>query len=308
MKQLNDLLIKAVRHRENVLKVTNALRLVNGLGDGLSGLLVDRYNRHIHIQMLEDKWMENIDKIHQALAGMMPVDYMILKSRSGLEIEKKILTGVDPQTVVQEHGLQFKVNLDDGLNCGLFLDMRHNRFLLQAACGSKKVLNCFSYTCAFGLHARAGKAREVVNIDISSKALERGQENYRLNGMLPVEGEFVRADAMSYLKRAVKKGNSFDVIILDPPSFARMEKANFQVKRDMPQLMALGIEALSPGGGLFVSTNYSGMSYADLEQMLAKVLNKRRVHHIERRGQDTDFCGSNLFKESSMVGLWVKLL
>jgi 23S rRNA (cytosine1962-C5)-methyltransferase len=106
----------------------------------------------------------------------------------------------------------------------------------------------------------------------------------------------------------LKKGNTCDGIVLDPPSFARHEGGVFQVKRDLPKLMALAVAVLNPGGSLLVSTNYSAISYADLERILSKGLNGRRVAHLERVGQDEDLCGSNSFKESYLVGLWVKFL
>lgn len=98
------------------------------------------------------------------------------------------------------------------------------------------------------------------------------------------------------------------MIILDPPSFARHEGKVFQVKRDLPKLIALAVAVLNPGGGLLVATNYSEISYADLERILARGLNGRRVDTIQRVGQDEDFRGSNSFKESFLVGLWAKFL
>jgi 23S rRNA (cytosine1962-C5)-methyltransferase len=180
--------------------------------------------------------------------------------------------------------------------------------MIKGSCQGQKVLNCFSYTCSFGVYATAAGAREVVNTDISKKILERGKMNYRLNGFSPRDEEFVKADSSFYLTRALKKGNSFDVIILDPPSFARGGTQVFQVKRDLPQLIAMATAVLNPGGKLLISTNYSEISYTDLESMLASNLNGRRVGSIKRIGQDDDFCGSNSFKESFLVGLWVKFL
>jgi 23S rRNA (cytosine1962-C5)-methyltransferase len=190
----------------------------------------------------------------------------------------------------------------------LFLDMRQNRWMAGQAAKGKKVLNCFAYTCSFGVHARVGGAREVINTDISRKILERGKNNYQLNDLSAAAGEFIKADSSFFLQRAFKKRNYFDVIILDPPSFSRYEGTVFQVKRDLPGLMALATAVLNPAGYLLVTTNYSEMSHADLERMLFGGLNGRRVAHIQRVGQDEDFRGSNSFKESFLVGLWVKFL
>lgn len=308
MKILESTLHKAIQRRSPLSSITNAMRLVNGHGDDLDGLLIDRYDKHLQVQVLSDHRHKQIEEICRILTSSLPVEYLIVKSRRGLEIKTEILVGSQPKTIVEEHGIKFEVNLDDGLNCGLFLDMRKNRRLVGQSAEGKKILNCFSYTCSFGVHARIGGAREVINTDISRKILERGKNNYQLNALSPAAGEFIKADSVSFLQRAFKKGNVFDVIILDPPSFARHEGGVFQVKRDLPKLMALAAAVLNPGGRLLVTTNYSGISHADLERILARGLNGRRVAHIQRVGQDDDFAGSNSFKESFLVGLWVKFL
>lgn len=308
MKDLSSILHKAIHRREKLSSITNAMRLVNGKGDGLEGLLIDRYNKHFQVQVLSDRWQQHRTKIKETLLSAMPVEYLIVKSRHGLEIKEEVLVGENPQAVVMEHGIKFEVNLNEGLNCGLFLDMRHNRRMVGNSSKGKKVLNCFAYTCSFGVHARAQGAREVINTDISRKILDRGKSNYLLNALSFGSGDFIKADSVAFLQRAFKKGNNFDVIILDPPSFARHEGKVFQVKRDLPKLMALAGAVLTPGGRLLVTTNYSELSYADLERILAHGLNGRRVESVERVMQDEDFTGSNSFKESFLVGLWVKFL
>jgi len=308
MRTFASTLNKAIQRREQLSSITNAMRLVNGAGDDLDGLLIDRYNKHLHIQVLKDHWHKQIGEIYRALISSLPVEYLIVKSRRGLEIKTEVLMGEQPQTIVEEHGIKFEVNLNDGLNCGLFLDMRRNRRLVGQDCKDKKVFNGFSYTCSFGVHARVGGAREVVNTDISRKILERGKNNYQLNALSTAAGEFIKADSVSFLQRAYKKGSGFDVIILDPPSFARHEGKVFQVKRDLPKLIALAVAVLNPAGSLLVTTNYSEISCAHLERILSRGANGRRVVHIQRVGQDEDFCGSNSFKESFLVGLWVKFL
>jgi len=308
MNTLAQTISKAIQRRNKLSEVTNAIRLVNGAGDDLDGLLIDRYNKHLHIQVLKDHWLNQIDEIGKLLSSTLPVEFLIVKSRRGLEVNTKVLTGKDPCTIVEENGIKFEVNLNDGLNCGLFLDMRQNRRMVGLSCKDKKVLNCFSYTCTFGVHARMGGAKEVINTDISRKILDRGKNNYKLNSLSITEGEFIKADSMSFLQRAVKKVNKFDVIILDPPSFARNEGKVFQIKRDLPKLIAMAVAVLNPAGFLLVTSNYSEITHADLERFLVGGLNGRRVSKIQRVGQDVDFIGSNSFKESFMVGLWVTFI
>ncbi len=305
---LSKLLIKAFEYRQGLKLGSNAMRLVNGAGDGLDGLLIDLYNKHVHIQFLKEHWRKHKEEIKDALMARFPVEYLIVKTRRGIEFQKEILIPGHAKTVVQEQGLNFAVDLEDGLNSGLFLDMRQNRKLVREAGKNKKVLNCFSYTCAFGLQARAGGAQDVINVDISRKSLDQGKHNYQLNS-LPFSGtEFMKADVRFFIERALKKGTGFDIIILDPPSFSRQRKETFQAKRDLPALTKMAAAVLNPGGHLLLATNYSAIRHADLEQILSRSLQGRKVERIQRLGQDEDFKGSNSFKESYLAGLWVKFL
>jgi len=106
--------------------------------------------------------------------------------------------------------------------------MRRNRKMVAALTKGLSVLNCFAYTCSFGMYARASGASSVTNVDISRKSLDRGRENYELNRLDCAEGEFVRADALTYMKLTLKKGNCFGCVILDPPSFCPIWWKNIQ--------------------------------------------------------------------------------
>ncbi len=308
MLPLKQLITKAIEKRKGLLAHTDAVRLVNGAGDGCDGLLIDRYAAHISVQLLHERWRKQLGEIQRILEAHMPVKYLIVKSRQGLDITTEVLIDGDATTVVSEYGLKFAVDLNDGLNAGLFLDMRANRHRVGVLCKDKKVLNCFAYTCSFGVHARKAVAAEVINVDISKKILERGRHNYALNQIEPGKNEFIKADSIDFLTRAVKKQNYFDVIILDPPSFARHEGGVFQVKRDLPKLIALSISVLNPGGILFVSTNYSELTHGDLKQMVSKNLNNKKIKILNPITQDTDFPGTNTIKESHLVGVLVQLL
>ncbi len=309
---IEEQLLKAFDKRQSLASITNAMRVVNGFKDQCEGLCIDRYGTHAIIYVYQLTWFKHINAIKRTLIQAYQCTYIIVKDRSvsassnAKDIHADVIEGKgDGTTTVKEHGLSFQVHVNDGLNAGLFLDMRANRHQLGLLCKNKKVLNCFAYTCAFGVHARRHGAREVVNVDLSKNYLQRGQANYALNHIAPGQGEFLCFDAVKFLANCVKKANLFDVIILDPPSFARVGTKTFQVKRDLAEVMALSITSLSPDGILFVSTNCSDISYEDLERMLAKSLNGRRVIKTQRLAQDIDFPGTNSVKESYLVGLVV---
>ena len=293
-RQTISLLETALRKREALKGCTNALRLVNGLGDGLKGLVLEQYDRHFVAQIFDRRWLKEKEALIRFVKTRCDAQYLIIKDRSDVPFSEVFKTSVwiegdVSKTIVQENGLKFEVDLNDTLNSGLFLDMRRNRKLIGALARGRKVLNCFAYTCSFGVYCRFAGALSAVNVDISPKSLSRGRTNYELNRLIASENEFIRADAVQYIKRALVKGNFFDIIILDPPSFARHEGKTFSVKKDLAQLIDSAIKILNPSGILFVSTNFSGFSHDHLEKMVRAAAFKRRIKKIERLGQDEDF-------------------
>lgn len=310
---MNLVLKKAFFNRLELKRVTNALRLFNSKGDGVQGLIIDQYADAAIIYLYDQKLSEQIPIIISALEKHHPFQTIVVKERwrsasaKPEDIGIRILKGTQTTWQVYEHGANFLVDVNDGLNSGLFLDMRCNRQWVSKHVKGKRVLNCFAYTCAFGLHARQGQAKEVVNVDLSQAYLDRGKRNYQLNGLDPCRGEFLRFDAVAFLEKAVKKENLFDVIIIDPPSFARDRGRTFQIKRDLGKIMSLGIRALAPRGCLLFSTNCSDITYKDLEEHLRQELDGLRIKKCQHLKQDLDFPGSNTFKESYLVGLWVEM-
>ncbi len=308
-----DLLEAAIRKRRSLKCRTNALRLVNGLGDGLAGLVLEQYDRHFVVQIFDKRWLKEKEALAGFVRELCAGRYLIMKDRTLSSSSRPDafkaevwIEGDSSQTVVQENGLKFGVDLNDTLNSGLFLDMRHNRQVVAGLAKGRKVLNCFAYTCSFGVYCRAAGALSVVNVDVSGKSLERGRRNYELNQLVPSRDEFIRADAVRYLERAFAKNNRFGLIILDPPSFARHENKVFSVNKDLPRLISSAIKVLDRDGFLFVSTNCSGITIDDLGRMAGSAAGERRIKIVERLGQDTDFTGRGLMRESYLAALLVK--
>jgi 23S rRNA (cytosine1962-C5)-methyltransferase len=234
-----DLLEAALKRRQWLKRHTNAVRLVNGLGDGLKGLVLEQYCHHFLAHIFDAQWFAKKEILADFVKRRCAGRYFIMKDRTEPSaarpdnVKTSILIEEDvSRTIVQENHLRFEVDLNDTLNSGLFLDMRRNRRIVAGLARGRRVLNGFAYTCSFGVYCRAVGASSVVNVDISRKSLVRGRLNYELNRLIPSPEEFVLKDIAGYLKRAIKKGNRFDVIILDPPSFARYEGKAFSVRTD----------------------------------------------------------------------------
>jgi 23S rRNA (cytosine1962-C5)-methyltransferase len=306
-------LLQAFDKRKALHTRTNAMRLVNGLGDGMDGIIVELYAKHAVIYVYQSEWLDYLSDLKEHLIKNFPLEYLIVKDRTktassvSSDIGSQVLIDGASKTTVLEYGLKFDVDLNDGLNSGLFLDMRANRRLLGEMCANKKVLNCFAYTCSFGVHARSNGAKEVLNVDLSRNYLNRGRINYELNNLEPGRGEFLSFDAVEFLEKAVKKDNLFDVIIIDPPSFARNDKKTFQIGRDLEALLKNTFKVLTAGGTLLVSTNFSEMKHTDLAGIIKKATSGRSFKSMDRLGQDEDFPGTNEFRESYLVGFLVKL-
>lgn len=303
----------AFQKRKRLYEFTNAVRLCNGKGDGLPGLTLDQYHRHFLVKIFDPRWASRLQGVREFLVQEFDPAYLIFKDASKEELTSGYrdlsVMHASPQTVVTENGLKFRVDLEDNLNVGLFLDMRENRKIVGEISREKVVLNCFAYTCSFGVYCRKGGASRVVNVDISPKYLDWGAGNYELNRLAYSQEEFVKKNVSTYISRAVKVGNLFDVVILDPPSFSRYEHKVFAVERDLPRLISLALRILKPKGTLFVATNFTGISPIRLEEWVYK--SSREAHiPIEKMtclGQDRDFRGSGSMKESHLAAVLVRL-
>ncbi len=172
---------------------------------------------------------------------------------------------------VLESGLLFKIDFSAGYSIGLFIDQTQNRRYLQQL-RPRRLLNCFSYTCAFSI-AAAALGAQTTSVDISKKALEWGRNNFQLNGIEPAGHRFFADDARETLARLARRKERFDCIILDPPTFARSHKGKvFQVENEMEPLIRQALVCLSPGGSLLVSTNSRQISQSTLLLMAKSAL------------------------------------
>jgi len=304
-------LFKAAKtKRDSLLKNTNALRLVNGIADDFPGLTLDQFGSHFQLQFFTAELLAHKEDLIRSIVEIWNPSYLVSKYRldpDGKKLETPLIVteigeSLSSATEVQEGKARFVVDLMDTINPGLFLDMRDIRIEIGSRSASKTLLNLFSYTCSFAVHARLGGAMKVVNVDISSKILEKGRANYQLNGLTCLPGEFFKGSSFEYLEYANKKGLRFDGIILDPPSFARYKKDVFNVRDHLQECVSLGAKLLNPKGFFMVSSNYSGFTPETLaEASLATVQREAgNANLLWARSQGPDFPGHGLMKESCL--------
>ena len=311
------LLEKAYAKRIPLMDLTDAFRIVNGADDGFPGVAVDKYAEHFQIQYFGPDLLGQKEAIAAAVRKFLEPQFLVSKFRlssSGESLEKpqmQVESGetADSATVVREGNCLFKVDLLDTVNPGLFLDMRDGRLDVEKRSRGKNILNLFSYTCSFSVHARVGGALRAVNADISVKILDKGRENYRLNGIDPQKGEFFKGDSREYLDWCVRKGLRFDGVILDPPSFSRNRGKVFSVKTDFQKLVAEVAEVLAPGAFFLASSNFSGFSLESFSKETWRTVRQKfpSAKIAWCRGQGCDFPGSGTRKESSLSAVMIEV-
>jgi len=247
-----------------------AYRLLNSGGDGIPGLVIDRYGEYILIQMFQEEVLPEIKKLADAVISLIDslpfsVKGVLFKRRdetaaSQQEYRSELLWGEMPDKKYQvvQSGVIAEVNLCDGLNTGLFLDMRQVRNKLESiySSGITSILNLFCYTGMFSVHALKNGVSQSCNVDISGTVLRRAQENFRLNGIRVDNRDFINEDSGVFLKKAAVKGRKFDLVVFDPPTFSRNKHKSFSVTRDYPEYCER-IEQVCGGYVLSVVNTYS---------------------------------------------------
>jgi 23S rRNA (cytosine1962-C5)-methyltransferase len=278
---------RAARERRGPLLTdarTTALRLVNGGPDGVPDVTVDAFTDVLVMSLYRDFAPSDEEALLDAAVEAWAPRGLYLKRRPR---EARVLANVAKDTlapelpargeaveslVAQESGLRFLIRPGQGLSVGLYLDMRDTRAWLMGEVRGLTVLNLFSYTCAFGVMATAGGATRALNIDVSRRVLDWGEENARLNGQPVDRYDYVAGDVFDWLGRLAKKGQVFDVVISDPPSFATTRTSRFSAVKDYAKLAESAARLVAPGGRLVACCNLAGLTSRRFEAMVSEGL------------------------------------
>jgi 23S rRNA (cytosine1962-C5)-methyltransferase len=250
-------LAASIGRRAGLSDLTTGFRLVHAEGDALPGLICDRYDRWLVVQLLSAGVEAFREPIVEALLGLTDAEGVLarndvpLRSRENLARETVLLHGDVPrEIVVNEHGIRYAAAPWTGQKTGAFLDQRENRVLLGTLARGR-ALDCFSYHGSFALHL-ARNAKEVVAVDSSAEALGRARENSTLNGFSNVE--CVEANAFDFLRDRDRAGDAFDTIALDPPAFAKTRDALEPALRGYHEINLRAMRLLAPGGVLYTAS------------------------------------------------------
>ena len=227
-------------------------------GDNLN--ISEYRRRHGMTEEEHEAWMDESMQVVSSITGVESENIFTRQRqrKAGRHGQYEKIDAAKNEFIVEENGLKFKVNLSDYLDTGLFLDHRITREMVRKEALNKRVLNLFCYTGSFSVYAAAGKASEVVSVDLSKTYLQWAEENMRLNGFNePKKYKYLHADVMQYLNEV--PNNYFDIIILDPPTFSNSKRMKdfMDVQKDHVFLVNSCLSSLRAGGTLYFSTNYS---------------------------------------------------
>ena len=291
--------------------LTTAFRLFNQEGDGFGGLTVDLYGDYAVFYCYNSYVYQIRQIISEAFRQVFPEvlgAYEKIRFK-GLDYESAHVYGQEAPDffTVLENGVLYQVFMNDGLMTGIFLDQHEVRgSLVDGLAMGKSLLNMFSYTAAFSVAAVIGGASQTTSVDLAKRSRELSQAHFQANGISTDEHRFVVMDVFEYFKYAKRKGLTYDVIVLDPPSFARNKKQTFSVAKDYHKLISQSLEILNPGGIIIASTNAANVSRQKFTEQIDKGFAGRSYQILNKYGLPADFAynkkdeSSNYLKVISM--------
>jgi 23S rRNA (cytosine1962-C5)-methyltransferase len=256
---------------------TTAYRLIHAESDSLPGLVVDRYNNILVLQVLSagiERWRDEIVKILSNLHGIDSIyerSDVTVRELEGLPERTGILFGELPRQpmIVRENGLQFLVDIATGQKTGFYLDQRDNRQFCREISNAKSVLNCFAFAGGFSVYALAGGAESVLSIDSSEEALHLAKENVLLNQGSLDQTEWIAGDVFEELRTLRDQGRQFDMVILDPPKFAPTASQAQKAARGYKDINLYGFKLLKPGGVLMTFSCSGGIDASFFQKIVA---------------------------------------
>jgi 23S rRNA (cytosine1962-C5)-methyltransferase len=288
-------------------ETTTAFRLFNGEGDGVGGITIDYYADYLVISWYNETIHYFKKMIVDSLLQVFPnAKGVVEKIRFKSELEEsRWLAGEKPQEplIVLENGVSYAVYLDEGYMTGIFLDQKEVRGrLTEGLAAGQKVLNMFSYTGAFSVAAAYGGALETTSVDLAQRSLPKTQEQFEVNGLPLEQQKIIVMDTFDYFRYAARKNLSYNLIVLDPPSFARNKKKTFSVAKDYGRLIEDSVDILTEEGMIIASTNAANLPLKKFKKSIETALSNKNVSYrlTESYRLPADFPASQ-FEESNYL-------
>ncbi len=310
--------VAAAKDRRPLPPQTDAWRWVHGENDDLPGVRVDVWGDQLTLTLDSPALHGLLGPLLDALTTLHETNAVWLCWRPAIEqapaeplpVADGSLVWGDARrepVMVQERGVSFRVRPWAGADAGLYVDMREVRRWLEPYWVARRVLNLFAYTGAFSVAAALGGATEVVSVDLAGPHLARLRDNLDANGVSTDQHPLREADVFKALDHLRRRGESFDVVIADPPSFSHGPSGAWSVERDYGRLIAACLRVLSPGGWLVAACNHGGVSPKEFQKHVAKGATKagRSLRLVHVGSPPVDVPAALDFPESRYLKVWV---
>jgi len=301
---------RALALRHDLVRGTTGYRLVHGENDGLPGVVADRYGDFAVLKLYSagltphrPHIVEALRQEAKGLAGVFGRDEIPRDEDSDEGAPQgRVLWGAEPPERIEigEHGMKLLVDVRRGQKTGMFLDQRENRRLVrELSAGRGDALNLFGYTGGFSVAAALGGAKHVVTIDVDRDAIVLARENFRVNGLDPADHAFASEDAFEILKRYKAQGRQFDLVVCDPPAFAKSQKAVEAALAGYASLNRAALHVLAPGGLLVTASCSARVSPEQFHDAVKEAAYKTRIdlQLVEDRRQPPDHPVAPQFRE-----------
>lgn len=252
-------ILSAYSLRKQFYPERKSFRLVFSESDFLPGLIIDKYNHTFVLQVYSIGLEKNIELIVEILKedfnakNIFSLNEEHFRVIEGLPVENKIYTGSIEDETIDDGIIKYKIDFSTGQKTGFYFDQSDNRFFIQKLCKERSVLDAFCNSGGFGFHAIKSGSRNVTFVDSSASAIESAKSNYELN-KLECETDFIRADVFDYLEECVNLSKTFDVVMIDPPAFAKNKKNINQAKKGYEKLNRLALTIINKNGFLITSS------------------------------------------------------
>jgi 23S rRNA (cytosine1962-C5)-methyltransferase len=312
-KTIKEKIISAVKYREDFYNdcSTTAFRVFNNSGDGYDGLTIDYFDGFYLITWYDKELYINKDFIVSIVVTLPYYKGVYQKKRfdtKALYLDDKddFITGDKAPTplIVKENNVKFEIYLDDGAMTGLFLDQKDVRKVLKEKYSKNKtILNTFSYTGAFSVVSAVGGATKTTSVDLASRSLLKTQNNFKQNNINASTQNIVVQDIFRYFRYAKNKNLSYDVVVLDPPSFARTKKITFSVLKDYTKLLKEAVQITNKNGIIIASTNSTKLSLSRFRDNIKSAFEElgKKFEIIENFSLPKDFKVDTNQRESNYL-------
>jgi 23S rRNA (cytosine1962-C5)-methyltransferase len=308
-------LLAAAEFRRDFLgldRTTSAWRVVHAEGDGLPGLVIDRYGPVLSLEVFSLGMYQRAGAIAETLSHLMEIPHWIVRpaprtlDHEGFEADSFSSPDLPRNVTITEHGTKYEIDLVDGHKTGFFCDQRDNRQLLTTMTGGKTVLDLCCYTGGFSVAAKTrGGAAETTGVDLDEVAVEQAKRNARINQS---QIKYVHTDAFRYIRDMQQNGTKYDVVVLDPPKLLHSREEESLGKRKYFDMNKLAMELVAPGGMLLTCSCSGLLNEEDFRKLvIAAVPDDRRAQILHQSGAGPDHpVATNCLETSYLKTIWMR--